>query len=690
MAGFETWDRQLLPQGGLIAPQTGPSLAESFGEGLTDLATAAGKAVESMRATDEWREEKEWEIKLPEAAALVNTLQLDHLGRSPELKAAAATGLSDYPEKIDLDIRSATGKALKDITDPRYLEYVHARMDAFRVSAVAAGIQDKTVATLERDAGALQTLMDGQAKLVADDFTKYDAAVSLIDETIAANRHFGADRKAEFSKIGKYALAKVGLDALINHDLDAADKVLASGKLDGVLTADDEQFYRETIKSERELRAREALLIQQREAETLQADGAVAKERAFRAARETGRYDPADRALIIKAYPNDYPEILAKLEVERTKGHDTFIIPQQTAAEDEALLRDIAGQLRENPHDNLLSARLGNIKAQLHRKKETLRLNPEALVRETVPEVQKGWEEVKRNPADLDLLRKTKELSRQAQLARGVAAEEVRVLPEFMGEYYLKIVDGPGGGAAIAQIRNALGDDYRELKDQASRMAKPLSSVALSLEQPQQLPVQERLLEIERDGGVTALEALPRKYALSSAAAYVERQLADFAPSFAEQGRGGEQAFRRMKTAVYALTLDYADLSGDVEEAAERAAREIVTGFYRTAKSNGHTIRIPFGYDASMIEEVLPQYTANQIDYSMVEKPKNRPEMTPEQVKSTVLSKCYWTVNSDESGLYLRKPSGDPVKIDGEPIIVKWRDLIQLWRQSEPDTPPVY
>src|SRR5262245_51727592 len=76
MAEFQAWDRQLLPQGGLVAPQTGPSLAESFGQGVADLATATSGAIESMQKTDEWHAEKQWEIDQPKAAALVNKLQL--------------------------------------------------------------------------------------------------------------------------------------------------------------------------------------------------------------------------------------------------------------------------------------------------------------------------------------------------------------------------------------------------------------------------------------------------------------------------------------------------------------------------------------------------------------------------------------------------------------------------------------
>ena len=133
-------------------------------------------------------------------------------------------------------ITRATEEALKENSDPRFQRYVRGYMDEFRVSAATTGIQERTVATLARDGAALQSLLDGQSKLVAHDFANYDAAAGLFDETLAANRHLGADRKTEFSGLAKHALAKAGLDALINRDAEAADKVLGSGKLDTVLT----------------------------------------------------------------------------------------------------------------------------------------------------------------------------------------------------------------------------------------------------------------------------------------------------------------------------------------------------------------------------------------------------------------------------------------------------------------------
>ncbi len=688
MAEFQTWERQVLPQGSIAAPQAGPSLAESFSAGLSDLANAAAGAVSAVQQkADELRAEKQWEIDQPKAAALVNQLQLQIAEKLPELKAQAAPGLADYPDKINEAITRATEEALKENSDPRFQRYVRGYMDEFRVSAATTGIQERTIATLERDAAALQSLLDGQSRLVAKDFANYDAAAGLFDETLAANRHLGADRKAEFSRIARHAVAKAGLDALINRDAEAADKVLGSGKLATVLTADDEQFYRDAIESKRVRRESEARLVQQQQQEKLQADGKVAMDAAFNAARETGEYDLTNLAVIKAAYPDKFPEIHDAQARERTIGHDNFVLPAQTEAQDQALQAKIESQWAANPHNEALTEELENVKEKRRLKQAALKSNPESYVRKWVPEVQKGWNEVAKHPDDVDLLRKTMELSRQAQLARGVDAKNVRVLPELMGDFYLKVATGPDGADAIPQIKEALGDDRKELLEQASMKAGPLVNVALMLE-PEQNRARGQLLEINGNGGITGLEAtLPKKYSPQGVLSRVGSALDELAPSFAEQP-GGAQVFERIKTSVYALTLHYVETQHlEPAEAAERAASEVATYRYAVREFNGHYYRIPRRYDVSIIPEMLRKYTADHIDYSKVDRPRNFPNMPSEQVRSAVLSSAYWTVNGDESGLYLRNAKGGLVKAGGEPITVKWEDLTRLWRPPEPESP---
>jgi hypothetical protein len=684
MAEFQTWERQVLPQGGIVAPQAGPSLAESFGQGISDLAGAAAGAVSAVQKADELRAEKQWEIDQPKAAALVNQLQLQIAEQLPELKAQAAPGLADYPDKINEAITRATEEALKENSDPRFQDYVRRFMDDFRLSAATTGIQERTAATIERDAAALQSLLDGQAKLVAGDFANYDGAVGLMEETINANRHLGADRKAEISQIARHALAKAALDALISRDLEAAERVFNSGKLCGALTADDEQFYRDTIKHKRLLRESEARLAQQQQEQKLQADGSVALDRATTAALETGEYDLADLAVIKQAFPDKYPEIHADLVRKRTIGHDNFVIPRQTEAQDQELQKKIEVQLGADPHNPLLIEQLNNIKEQRRRKREALKIDPEAYVRQWVPDVQKGWDEVMKNPYDVDRLRKNKELSRQEQLARGVDAKNVRVLPEAMGDLYLKAVSGPNGASAIAQINEALGDDRKELLEQASRKAGPLVNVALMLE-PEQQRVRAQLLEINGNGGIAALEAaLPQKYWTEYVHNEVRGALDELALSFGEQP-GGAQVFERIKASVYALTLHYLETQHlEPSEAADRAAREVATDRYAVQKFNGHYYRIPRRTDVSIVPDMLLKFTEEGIDFSKVDRPSNFRDMTSEQLKSAVLAKAYWTVNGDESGLYLRDPNGEVITTGGKPITVRWEDLSRLWQPPEP------
>jgi hypothetical protein len=532
--------------------------------------------------------------------------------------------------------------------------------------------------------------LDGQSKLVAHDFANYDAAAGLIDETLAANRHLGADRKTEFSRIAKYALAKAGLGALIDRDPEAADRLIGSGKLDGVLTTDDEQFYRDTIKSERVLRDGAARLVQQQQQEKLQADGTVARDRAFKTARETGNYDPADLALINKAFPGKYAEIRAALTRERTIGHDNAIIPAQTNAQDQALQHDIEIQLGAKPHDEALTEQLNNIKEQRQLKQAALKSSPEAYVRQWVPEVQRRWEQVAEHRDDVDLLRKTMELARQSQLARGVDAKSIRVLPETMGDFYLNVASGPDGAAAIPQINEALGDDRKELLEQASRKAGPLVNIALMLAEPEQDRVRGQLLAINGNGGIAALEAtLPKKYSARGVLSQVRSALDELAPSFAEQP-GGAKVFERITTSVYGLTLHYIETQPlEPAEAADRAAREVATDRYAVQEFNGHYYRIPGRYDTDVIAEALTRYTAEAIDYSKLDRPEHLQDLPAELIKLALVHHGYWTTRGDEQGLYLRTPAGAPVMIEGKPISVLWEDLLQsrrLERQSKPSS----
>jgi hypothetical protein len=680
MADFQTWERQILPQGNIVAPQGGPSLAESFGRGVSDLANAAAGAASAMERADKLRAEKQWEIDQPKAAALVNQLQLQIAEHLPELKAQAAPGLADYPDKINETITRVTEEALKEIADPRFQRYVRGHMDEFRLSTATTGIQERTIATLERDAASLQSLLDDQSKLVVRDFANYDAAAGLIDETIGTNRHLGADRKIGFSRIARHALAKAGLDALVDRDLEAADKVLGSGKLDGVLTADDERLYRDAITSKRVRRESEARLAQQQQQEKLQADGKVAIDRASKAARESGEYDLADLAVIKTAFPEKFSEIHDALARERMIGHDNFVIPSQTEAQDQDLQDKIEARWAANPRDPALTEELENIKEQRRRKRAALKSNPEAYVRQWVPEVQKGWDEVAKHPDGIDLLRKTKELSRQAQLARGVDAKSVRVLPDLMGDFYLKVATGPDGAAAIPQINEALGEDRRELLEQASKKAGPLVNVALMLD-PDQQRVRGQLLEINSNGGIAALEAtLPKKYSAQGVLSQMRSALDELAPSFAEQP-GGSLVFERIRTSVYALTLHYVEQQHlTPAEAAERAAREVATDRYSARNFNGHYYRIPRGYDAEVIAERLPRYTSESIDYSKVDRPAHLQDLPAKLIKLALIHNGYWTTRGDEQGLYLRTPGGAPVTIEGEPISVLWQDLIQPLR----------
>jgi hypothetical protein len=683
MAGFQAWDRQLLPQGGLVAPQTGPSLAESFGQGVADLATAAAGTFESIHKTDEWRDEKQWEINQPKAAAIATDLQLGVLKQLPDLKAKAQPGLADYPDLIDNQITAATDDMLKGVSDGRMQSYIRESMDEFRLRAVGSAIGEKTAATILLRADVVHQLVNKQIAAVYDYPDQYDSALKTIRQTIDGVSVFGADMKTDLRGQSEHALAVSLLNGMVSRDPEAADSALRSGKYDEALGPADKQDFLADIESERERRKIETGIVDEQRRQAAQSDVLARFKIAFNQALKTGKYDGITRDEIVEALGAD---AAADLDNARYMGQDALAIASQSPRNDSQLLRSLSNAMKDG--DPFIRLRFENAQRLIEAKRSALKANPEEYARTSVPELEQNWREVEKNPGNLVLSRQTLELSRQVQAKLGVDPSRMRVLPQAMGDFYLKAFAAVGGADAIAQVREALGDDYVELQEQASRKAGPLLNVAVALKRSEQRRVQEKILDIDRNGGIPALEStLPTKYPSASVLNVVRGELDSLAPSFAEQP-GGSQVFERITTAVYAVTLDYIEIQHlEPKEAAARAAREVATGSYEPRTFNGHAYRIPLGFDPAIVTDVLPKYTANQIDYAKVDKPRDRPNMLPEEIKASVVQKGYWTVKGDESGLYLRNPAGGLVTIEGKPITVQWEDLIRLWKPPEPELP---
>ena len=686
MTDFQTWDRQVFPQGRLVTPPAAPSLAEAFGQGVADLATTVGATADQIKKTDQWRKAKEWEIVgQPKAAALVNKLQVDFAEALPDLKANAAPGLSDYPDKIDEAIIGATEAALKDNPDPQFQRYVRTQMDEFRAASVVSGIQEKTAATLVHDANDLQDTVNGQSKLVAKDFSQFDRAANLVDDIVKGNQHFTADQKKEFSRITKHALARAGLDALVDRDPDAALKALNSGKFDDVLTQDDVQGYRHGIKSEQDRRKRVAEIAAAQQAEKQQADDAVAIKNAFKEAHETGKYAPGIPAVIKRADPKNYETIQQSLDIARATGGDNLVIPAQSPAENRHLLDQVTLALSADTHNPVLIERYKNIKQQLWLKQAALRNDPEEYVRSHTPAVQQAWDDFIANPHDPGKTLTALETANRAQSKQNLAPNQMRLVPQ-------KIVDGivdevrQAGPGAIEMYQKNFGDYFPHVMAGVTKYG-PFMTAAMMLDNPKQQSTQAVLLELSRDPqSVVKLEQFhkideARKAAIQKV---VFDDIDDLRQSYAGYP-GGDSAFVNLSISAYALTLRHMfEDHMPLRDAASHAAGEIGMSYYAFGHLNGHLFRVPIGAAPELVIAGATVYAAS-ISGLAFDPPVDRPNMEREAVARSLASSGRWANLPDDSGLKLVFAEGQPAKIDGKEVNLTWAQLRQVAANYAPD-----
>jgi hypothetical protein len=677
MAEFQTWERGVMPQGSIVAPHAGPSLAESFGHGLSDLARAAGGAASAMRKADELQAAKQWEIDQPKAAALVNQLELQIAEQLPELKAQAAPGLADYPDKINEAITRATEDALKEISDPRFQRYVRGYMDEFRVSSVTVGIREKTAATLARDADALQHLLDGRSERVADDFGAFDPAVSLVADTISSNRYLTADQKAELILSSKRSLAVAGMRGLVDRDANAALQVIESGKLDGILDAAEQENLLADIKSEQERKSLETTIAENNRLQAAHNDLDARLKIAFQQALSTGKYDKVTRTEIIQLYGEQAgSEIVADLDNARYMGQDALAIAQQTSRSDSQLLRMLSRVASEHKDDQRAQDRLKSAQDFISKKRAGLKNDPEDWVRTNTPSVRDAWDAFAKAPNE-DTASLALETATQAQLKHGVAKVRVDPIPQ-------KIADGifqdvrERGPAAIGYYQKILGDYFPHLIGKLVKNG-PLSTAALMLDQPAQAPTQAALLDLSRDSQpVVKMEQIlaiddQRRADIQK---LVFGNLDKLRQSYANQP-GGETAFSNLAQSAYALTLRHMSLDHMSDrQAAATAAAEIGMNQYAFDHTVGKVYRIPRNASPHEVMKGANFYFSNLINLPL-DPPDDAPSMPREKIASSLWSSGYWVNLPGDRGLKLVFATGQPATAAGEEITLTWSELAQ-------------
>lgn len=678
MADFQNWDRQVQPQGNLVAPAAAPSLAESFSAGLADLANTAAATVDSVRKADEWRKNKEWEIVgQPKAAALVNKLQLDIAAQLPDIKAKAAPGLADYPDKINQSITGATEEALKDNPDPQFQRYVRASMDDFRVSSVASGIQEKTAATLAHDASALQQLVNDQSGLVDKDFGQFDRAAKLIDDTINGNQHFSADQKAELSRISKNSIAIAGLNSLKEHDPEAAMRALNSGKFDTILDIADKQGFLADIKSEQDRKIVEAKIAADGKLQAKRDDLNARLKPAFDQALQTGKYDRVSNSEIISIYGEKQGnEIIADLNNARYMGQDTLSITHQSPRADSQLLRMLSDVANAHKDDERAQLRLAYAQGLISNKRTGILNNPEEYVRTHTPAVQEKWDAFAEKPSDPDRVSVALETAVQAQRKQGVPRDRIDPVPQTVADGAVAFAKN-AGPAAIGYLQRNFGAYAPHLIEKIAAKYGPFVTTVFIMDQPSQQPAQAALLKLSQEP--QAVHNLEQTLAIDDTKR-VKIQKAVFEKfekvrkSYADQS-GGDAVFSKLSESGYALALYYMLHDGqDVDAASSRAAGEIAADHYTFREVNKHTYRVPLRNSGPGVALGTRRYLENLID-TKVDTPSDNRTIGKETVALSLKQYGWWSNLPDESGLMLRFQNGTPATRDGNPIVVTWREF---------------
>ncbi|WP_395017724.1 hypothetical protein [Dongia sp.] len=680
MTDFQSWNRQVLPQGGLVAPRTGPSLAESFGKGFVDLATAASGAVESIRKTDEWHDEKEWEvIDQPKAAALINDLQLRLAEQLPELKSKAAPGLADYPDLINDAVTRTTDEALRDNSNPRFQRYVRAHMDGYRVSAIESGVKDRTVARFALDAGALHDLVSGQASQVADDLGRLESATKLVDDMINGNQHFTADQKAELSRISRAAIVSAGLKGLKRRNLDAALQEVSSGKYDKELGVDGKQDLLASIEREQKLRDLEIKNEHEQANAKSNSDTLAELDRQLNEAGTKGTYDGIAFDKLKKALGSEKAayDAIAELAFRADTHADLVKVEKQSLSEDRILL-DSLQKADEAQHTEHSRRRLELVTDAIVAKNKAIQADAAEYASTTNPHVRADWDDVLAGGAAPEKVTKAL-ISTQQELRRlGVPAESMRPIPLRIANGLQDQLRRKGNASNIAYLQRSFGTDYPHFVAALPPTADPYFATALLLE-PHQGETQEILLALSRDP--KAYADLERNASLTKSQksvleSEVYKGMKDLKASYAEQPAGSTIS-ANLERSVQALALyQVYHNQKSPAEAAAIAAQQLGAGDFAFRQFRGYVYRVPRAYQVGLIasgaDEYLEQLATLPLDNTVDR------ETPPDRIVGTLQDHGFWVTASDESGLELRFSSKHAAKIAGKPIKVSWAELARL------------
>jgi len=457
MADFQGWERQLLPQGGLVAPQTGPSLAEAFGSGLSGLANATAATVESVRKTNEWRDEKQWEIDQPKIAKEIAQAGIDFAAFYADAKVNAPADLSGLQDQVTQWWDARNAAIAKNHSGQRAQDYINLYTADLKGEGVTSAIQDSTLATIRVRGDTIQSVVDLEANRVSSNPGAYKHSLANVMATLDAQD--GAVPEAQLNEWrtgARRGLTVAMLAGQVDRDPQAALHALESGDYD----ADLDPTSKATLikQAQAGINALQAQTRQkaQETATANQAAMTITYRDAVSTARATGKQTLITDEKIRNTWGGTAQgdqiatTMIRELHAAETQGQLMPVISSNDPAENVTLLQSL-GPEGKNVFTTQDSETL-QLASDLIKLKEAAfhGADPGAAAAAYSPNIAQAWATWQNDPTNKAQLKTAMALSELEQARQGVVPEKRKPMPEAVAAWIAdKIAQEPNPKAKL-------------------------------------------------------------------------------------------------------------------------------------------------------------------------------------------------------------------------------------------------
>lgn len=244
--------------------------------------------------------------------------------------------------------------------------------------------------------------------------------------------------------------------------------------------------------------------------------------------------------------------------------------------------------------------------------------------------------------------------------------------------------DNPAEGAA--RLQQTLGRQAVELVPQVMGNASPLVNLLAGLENGEDARLIMQAHRAGKDFHKEALAALPPDHV----------KIADLQREVGELGSDMFQTFnmagcQAMSKTIYDATANLAlqymlrEPGLEYRDAAEKAWSALMGSRYNVGSVNGAPFRIPGDFDPDLVEDGAARAMRNLAmkDINFRAFPNLARETQGRRIRRELLEYGTWITNSDESGLVLMYDRRAVYRKNGQPVEVKWEELVKLARPRD-------